>query len=96
MRLALEEADAAAQKGNWPIGCVIVVDGQVIAKSHNLVYSSENRQAHAELIALEAARPQLFKRPGEAVLYTTYEPCPMCLGACLNSRLKRVMYGVDL
>lgn len=96
MRLALEEAEAATRKGNWPIGCVIVLDGQVIAKAHNLVYSSESRLAHAELIALEAAQPQIFRRLREATLYTTYEPCPMCLGACLNARLKKVVYGVDL
>lgn len=96
MRLALHEAEIATQKGNWPIGCVIVLDGQVIAKAHNLVYSSESRLAHAELIALEAAQPQIFKRLGEATLYTTYEPCPMCLGACLNARLKKVVYSVDL
>lgn len=96
MRLAIAEAETAINKGNWPIGCVIVLDGQVIAKAPNLVYSSENRLAHAELISLEAAQPQIFKCPGEAILYTTYEPCPMCLGACLNARLKKVIYGVDL
>ena len=96
MRLAIAEADAATAKGNWPIGCVIVLDGQVIAQAHNLVYSSENRLAHAEVLALQAVQPLIFSRPGEAVLYTTYEPCVMCLGACLNARLEKVVYGVDL
>jgi tRNA(adenine34) deaminase len=96
MRLAVEEGKLAVEKGNWPIGCVIVLDGQVIAKAHNLVYTSGNRLAHAELIALESAQPQIFKRLAEAILYTTYEPCPMCFGAALNTRLKKVVYGVDL
>lgn len=96
MRLAIEEGKQAASKGNWPIGCVIVLDGRVIVKAHNLVYSSKNRLAHAEMIALEAAQSFIFKRPGEATVYTTYEPCPMCFGAALNARLKRVVYGVDL
>lgn len=96
MRLAIAEGEQATSKGNWPIGCVIVIDGKVIAKAHNLVYSSENRLAHAEIIALEAAQPFIFKRLGEATMYTTYEPCPMCFGAALNARMKRVIYGVDL
>jgi tRNA(adenine34) deaminase len=96
MRLAIEQANLATSKGNWPIGSIIVLDNKVIASAHNLVYSSKNRLAHAELIALEAAQPKLFNRLGEATLYTSYEPCPMCLGACLNGRLKRVVFGVDL
>jgi tRNA(adenine34) deaminase len=96
MELAVSQAKIAIEKGNWPIGCVIVLDGEVIAEAHNLVYSAEDRVAHAELIALKAAQPFIFKKPGEAILYTTFEPCPMCFGACLNSRLKRVVYGVDL
>lgn len=96
MRLAINEGRAAVSKGNWPIGCLIVLDGEVAAKGHNLVYSSENRLAHAELVALEAAQPHIFKRLGEAIMYTTYEPCPMCFGAALNARLKRVVYGLDL
>lgn len=96
MGLAIEEGRYAISKGNWPIGCVIVLDDQVISKAHNLVYSSENRLGHAEIIALEAAQPFIFKRLGDAVMYTTYEPCPMCFGAALNGRLKKVVYGVDL
>ncbi|MBP9738383.1 nucleoside deaminase [Candidatus Saccharibacteria bacterium] len=96
MRLAIEEGKSATNQGNWPIGCVIVLDGLVVAKGHNLVYSTDNRLAHAELIALEAAQPYIFKRLGEAIMYTTYEPCPMCFGAALNARLKKVVYGVDL
>lgn len=96
MRQAIAEAEVAVSKGNWPIGCVIVLDNEVIAKAHNLVYSSKNRLAHAEMLALTAAQPQIFNRPGEATLYTTYEPCPMCFGACLNARVGKVVYGVDL
>lgn len=96
MRQAIAEAEVAVSKGNWPIGCVIVLDDKIVAKAHNLVYSTENRLAHAEMLALSEAQPQIFTRPGEATLYTTYDPCPMCFGACLNARIGKVVYGVDL
>lgn len=96
MRLAIAEAKVATGKGNWPIGCIIVLDGKVIAKGHNLIYSTQNRVAHAEMLALEKGHKKLFRRPGEATLYTTYEPCPMCFGASINSRIGKIVYGVDL
>src|SRR5680860_1123772 len=95
MKQAILQARQASEKGNWPIGCVIVLDGKIIAAKHNLVYSTENRLAHAEVLALEEAKTEIFANPRQATLYTTFEPCPMCFGASLNSRLKRVVYGID-
>jgi tRNA(adenine34) deaminase len=95
MTLAISAAKESFEEGNWPIGCVIVLDGVVIAKGINKIYSTKNRLAHAEVDALQQAQHLIFDRPGEAVLYTTFEPCPMCFGACINSRLKKVVYGAD-
>ena len=96
MKAALIEAETALKKGNWPIGCVIVLDDKIIARSHNNVYSSKDRLAHAEISALKQVQDILKENPGKAVLYTTYEPCPMCFGAAILSRVKRVVCGIDL
>ena len=96
MRLAIQEARLALKEGNRPIGCVLVLNNKVVSKGHNKIYSSHNRLAHAEIIALETAKDTLFENMGKATLYTTYEPCPMCLGACIICRLKKVVFGVDL
>ena len=96
MSEAVKEAKIAAKEDNWPMGCVIVLDGKIIARSHNTGYTDKNRLAHAELKALQLAKDQLEERRGEATLYTTYEPCPMCFGAIVLSKLKRVVTGIDL
>ena len=96
MREALKEAKEALRKGNWPIGCVIELDGKIIARAHNQVYSGHNKVAHAEMLALQQVQEILQENKQKATLYTTYEPCPMCFGAIILSRIKRVVSGIDL
>ncbi|MFA6099385.1 MAG: nucleoside deaminase [Patescibacteria group bacterium] len=96
MQEALDEASISQQSGDWPIGCVIVLNDQIIARTHNQVYSTKDKLAHAEMLALRQVQDILRNSPGEATLYTTYEPCPMCFGAIILSRIKRVVCGIDL
>ena len=96
MELALEEAKIALEGGNWPIGCVIELDGEVIAKEHNRVHESKSRIEHAEKIAIEKTSQILWDNPGRATLYTTYEPCPMCFGAIMLSGIKKIVFGSNV
>jgi len=96
MREALNEARIALEEGNWPIGCVIVKDGKIIAKSHNQVYTLNDKTAHAEMLAIKQVQDILRVNEGMVTLYTTYEPCPMCFGALILSRIKRVVSGINL
>lgn len=94
MKLALKEAKKAAKKGEVPIGAVIVRDGKVIAKAHNTREKSKLATAHAEILAIEQANKKLKSwRLDACTLYVTIEPCPMCAGAIINSRMKEVVYG---
>ena len=94
MRLALEEAQKAAEEGEVPIGAVVVRDGIVIASAHNTRERQKNATHHAELLAIDAACKALGGwRLWECDLYVTLEPCPMCAGAIINSRVRRVVYG---
>jgi len=96
MSEAIKEAEIAAAAGDWPIGCVIVLDDQIIARAHNTGYTDKNRLAHAEIKALTQAKDILEVNRGRAVVYSTYEPCPMCFGAIVLNKIKRVVAGVDL
>lgn len=96
MKEALKEAVISLDKGDWPIGCVIVLNDEIIARAHNQVYSTDDKLAHAEMLALRQAQEILKNNNSKATLYTTYEPCPMCFGASILSRIKRVVCGVDL
>jgi tRNA(adenine34) deaminase len=96
MRLALQEADIGLKQGNWPIGCVIELDSRIIARAHNQIYTLKDRLAHAEILALKQVQSELQDNRKKATLYTTYEPCPMCFGAAILSRVKRVVCGIDL
>jgi len=96
MKEALEEAKIALRNKDWPIGCVIVLDGKIISRAHNSVYSKKDRLAHAEMLAIKRVQKILNKNHNKATLYTTYEPCPMCFGAIILSRIGRVVSGVDL
>ncbi|MGM9924183.1 MAG: tRNA adenosine(34) deaminase TadA [Bacillus sp. (in: firmicutes)] len=94
MKLALEEAEKARDLREVPIGAVLVLEGEVVARAHNLRESEQSATAHAELRAIEEACNKLGTwRLEGATLYVTLEPCPMCSGAIILSRVKRVVYG---
>lgn len=94
MKLAIEEANKAGRLGEVPIGAVIVHNDEVIARAHNLRETSQNAVTHAELSAIQLACEKLGSwRLEDTVLYVTLEPCPMCAGAIIQSRIPRVVYG---
>ncbi|HEY2734293.1 MAG TPA: tRNA adenosine(34) deaminase TadA [Polyangiales bacterium] len=96
MRDALKEAAAAGEAGDVPVGCVLVREGEVLARAHNHRQRSQDPTAHAELIALREAAAQLGSfRLLDVTAYVTLEPCPMCAGALVNARVPRVVYGCD-
>ncbi|MDA8942224.1 tRNA adenosine(34) deaminase TadA [bacterium] len=94
MSLALEQAKRAEEKGEVPIGAVIVQDNKVIAKAHNCPISKNDPTAHAEILALRMAgkKIQNYRLP-ETSLYVTLEPCLMCIGAINHARINRVIFG---
>lgn len=95
MREALKEAQAAYDIGEVPIGAVLVDEaGQIVARGHNLRETAHDATAHAEMIAIRAACEALGHwRLTGLTLYVTIEPCPMCAGAIVMSRVDRVVYG---
>ncbi|MBE3563854.1 MAG: nucleoside deaminase [Hydrogenibacillus schlegelii] len=94
MRLALEEAKKALEKGEVPVGAVVVKDGVVVGRGHNVRETERDPLGHAELIAIrEAARTLGGWRLGGTTLYVTLEPCPMCAGAVVQSRIDRLVFG---
>lgn len=96
MRLALKEAQKAFDKEEIPVGVVIVKDGKVIAKAHNLKESKNSATSHAEILAIEKACKKLNAwRLLDCEMYVTLEPCPMCAGALINSRIKKIYIGTD-
>lgn len=94
MKAALKEAQKAYDKDEVPIGAVIVKDGKIIARAHNLRESKQQAEAHAEMLAIQkACKKTGFWRLEDCEMYVTLEPCPMCAGAILQSRIKKVVYG---
>ena len=94
MREALREAALAGQEREVPIGAVLVHDGRIIARGRNACERLQDATAHAELVAIQAASTALGSwRLEDCTLYVSLEPCPMCMGACLNARVTRVVYG---
>ena len=94
MRKALKEAEKAAKIGEMPIGAVIVRDGKIISRGYNKREKGKNALLHAEVVAIDKACKKLggWRLPG-CELYVTLEPCPMCAGAILNSRIEKVYFG---
>ncbi|RQD68434.1 MAG: nucleoside deaminase [Tindallia sp. MSAO_Bac2] len=94
MKIALEEAEKAAAEGEVPIGAVVVRRGEIIAKAYNKREAAKDATGHAELLAIrEACRNAGGWRLTDTTLYVTIEPCPMCAGAILQSRIDRVVIG---
>lgn len=94
MDRALQEAQRAAEEGEVPIGAVVVHEGRVIGRGRNARERLQDPTAHAEILAITAAAQTLGSwRLEGCTLYCTVEPCPMCMGACLNGRIERVVFG---
>lgn len=94
MREAIIEAEKARAIGEVPIGAVVVLDGEIIGRGHNERETTNDATAHAEMIAIRNANEKLSNwRLEDAELFVTLEPCPMCSGAIILSRLKKVYYG---
>lgn len=96
MQLALAEARAAAAAGEVPIGAILVVEGQVLARAGNRTIRDVDPTAHAEIVVLrDASRALQNYRLTGAALYVTLEPCIMCAGAMVQARISRLIYGTD-
>lgn len=94
MEIALEEAKKAMDLGEVPVGAIIVKDNKIISKAHNLKETLKDPTAHAEILAIKEAVKVLKNwRLTDCVMYVTLEPCPMCAGAILQSRLSKLCIG---
>lgn len=94
MKEALKEAKKAYEKLEVPVGCVIVKDGKIIARGHNLKETKKDTTKHAEIIAIQKASKKLDSwRLLDCEMYVTLEPCSMCAGAIINARVKKLYIG---
>ncbi len=94
MRAALEQARVARERGEVPVGAVVVRDGEIVGEGFNQPISAADPTAHAEIVALRtAAQHAANYRLTGATLYVTIEPCQMCVGAMIHARIARVVYG---
>jgi len=91
---ALREAEKSSKKGEVPVGAVVVSENKVLSRAHNEVIEKNDPTAHAEIMAIrKACLKRKNYRLSDCDLYVTLEPCPMCLGAAVNSRIKRLIFG---
>ena len=90
---ALAEAEAAGQAGEYPIGAVVVIDGAVISRGRSRQRERRSQLAHAELEALQNGGEPLWARHDEAMLFTTVEPCPLCLGASVMADVPHIVFA---
>ena len=96
MREALAAAERAGGAGEVPVGAIVVVGGRIVATAHNQRETLSDPTAHAEIVALRQAAATLGSwRLTDADLFVTMEPCPMCAGALVNARVRRLIYGCD-
>ncbi len=94
MRMALDEARAAAEIGEVPIGAIVVCDGAVVSRAHNRRENDRDPTSHAEMLAMRDAAHRLDRwRLSECTVYVTLEPCVMCAGAMVQARIDRLVYG---
>jgi tRNA(adenine34) deaminase len=94
IREAMKEAEKAKTKNEVPIGAIVVLKDEIIGRAHNLRETTQNAVTHAEMLAIQEACQRIGSwRLEEAVLYVTLEPCPMCSGAIILSRISKVVYG---
>ncbi len=95
MRQAIKSAKKGLSEGEVPIGAVVVLDGKVVARGYNRRAKLQLASAHAEMMAIDRACKKFrsWRLPEGCELYVTLEPCPMCMGACLNARVDKVYFG---
>lgn len=95
MKMALEEAEKAGQRGEVPVGAILLKGDQVLAKDHNRCIELSDPTAHAEILVLRKGGEVLRNyRLNDTVMYVTAEPCPMCVSAMVHSRISRLIFGV--
>jgi len=94
MRYALNRAIEAGERGEVPVGAIVVLDGDIVAEGFNEPIATQDPTAHAEIVAIRRAAEQLgnYRLPG-ATVYVTIEPCQMCVGAMVHARIARLVYG---
>lgn len=96
MKEALKEAKKAYKKDDVPVGCIIIKDNKIIARAHNQKENKKNAIKHAEIIAISKACKKLKTwHLDDCILYTTMEPCMMCTGAIIQSRIKKIYYSIS-
>lgn len=95
MQIAIKEAEKAAKIGEVPVGAIAVIDGEVVAKSFNLMEEKKTALAHAEILIIQELNKIVNDwRLDMATIFVTKEPCPMCAGAMVNSHIKRLVFGM--
>lgn len=96
MGIAIKQAEIAFNNGDVPVGAVIVKDNKIVSRAYNRREKDQDVIAHAEIIAIRKACKRLNSwRLNDCVMYVTLEPCPMCMGALQQSRIRKVVYGVE-